>query len=555
MRGMEVECSRCHRKFQAQREGVDVCPACLEREFSTAGEVAEDTLSARVVRQPPQAIASSALEREFVKADAMPLEEEDAALSKELRMARFRQKARADRLRRDLGEEGAFSSAGKVRFLFGILVFGTGAFAFFLGSGAEYQTFISELPKSGQYVLAGLVAVISCVLVVSSTHKYPAIRIPLAVALLAGGCFLPLLSYEMEKTSDRVSLADDGDHAGQSGIARKLQIESEKRARMGMNVLSKEDLAILRQTRKDEPGLQHIAVFMDEQQQMTGDMLRDELSRLLQARQTRAYAVGTGYLYIVSGASCSSARVSEILSRFGVLTYTSTEGDIYELSFDAEKACMKNPYSGVTLTTVYDPSFVAANLYELRCPDSKRVARSAQILADANVKLLRRDIYATVVRVLDDPWGDDDEAYTQLMRALCVYAEPGDKQAAQRCMLYFRRMCTAGRSIPEQVVEVLVRELPDEMAVPIARLWAANPVAWENSLTKLATRAEPVLLDFLKRAESISQINALLRFFQRNGTTQAIPHIQKLLDHDDAVVRHSARSAIEKIRQRATQEP
>lgn len=553
---MERECSRCHRKFNVHREDVDICPDCLDAEFGRAERLAEDAGS----QEPDEAlpvvppriakVPASSLESEFGKASFSPLADEDAEMSRALSNARLRQRERAVQMSRDLERNATFSAAGKIRFVFGLVIFGAGAFAFMLGSGAEYETFINGLSTASQYVLAGVIAVISAALVATSTYKYRWGIIPLALLLLVGGCFLPRLTYRLtDDSSGRASAGPDDLQRG-NAVARALDLESEKRARMGVRVLTQADLDILIQTKKESPQETHLAVFMDEQEPIARDMLRDELTRLLRAKQTHAYEEGTGYLYIVTGTACDPAQVRRVLSRFGVLTFASDQEGVYELGFDGEKSHMASPYSSATLTTAYAPEFVAANLYELLCPDSKRVARAAQMLADANVQLLRNDICSTAIQALGDPWKIDNDAYAQLVRLVCVYAAPGDARVTGICESYFRSRCAAGLSVSPQVVDFLVREEPDFMVEPLARLWAANPVAWEKALVSLGSRVEPKLLDYMQRAESISQINSLLRFFQRYGTQRAIPQIEQLLSHDDAIVRHSARVAIEKIRSR-----
>lgn len=571
---MEAECSRCHRRFSVLHKGVDVCPDCLESEFGGSGEeagVADGSNSCPAgdacAGHPGAAVAASsslpspskskvpasALEAEFGKAEFSSIEEGDAEMSRALSHALRRQRDRAVRMSQDLGDAAAFSSAGKVRFLLGLLVFGAGAFAFMLGSGEHYKTFINELPSVSQHVLSGVIALVSALLVMTSTRKHRWLVIPMSCLMLAGGWYLPKMTYRLAESGGEAAPVPSSPVAGKSGVAIALEMESEKRARMGERVLTASDLEILDQTRKDAPGVSHIAVFMDEQEPVMRDMLRDELTRILRAGQTHAYEEGTGYLYVVSGSACDAKQISGILSRFGVLTYVSDQEGIYELSFDPQKAYLANPYSAATLTTVYDPSFVAANLYELLSPDSNRVARAAQTLADANVRLLRSDIVHTLVRALSDPWGVDDDAYTQLVRALGVYMSPGDKQGVEICMEYFRRRCSAGLPVPPQVVNLLVREEPEFMVEPVTRLWAANPVAWENALVGLGSRAEPKLLEYLEKTESISRINSLLRFLQRYGTVKAVARIEPLLRHDDAIVRHSARVAIDRIRERSGQ--
>lgn len=552
---MERVCSRCHRKFNVYREDVDVCPDCLDAEFSQAvrqDEVSSEPGVASSAQLPRRdKVLSASLEAEFAQAAIAPLADEDAELSRTLKNAHWRQRERAVRMSRDLVKNDSFSAAGKIRFVFGLLVFGSGAFVFMLGSGEEYKTFINDLSVESQYVLAGSIAVVSAVLVMVSTYKYRWLRVFFALLLLVGGFSLPRLSYRLTESGGSLSAAPEGSDRRESAVARALESESEKRAKMGMRVLTQSDLDILNQTRRESPHESHVAVFMDDQESIVRDTLRDELTRLLQARQTHAYEEGTGYLYIVTGSACTPEQLRELLTRFGVLTYVSEQEGIYELAFDEEKAHLGNPYSSVTLTTAYDPSFVAANIYELLSPDSKRVARAAQLLADANVQLLRNDICGAAIQALGDPWGIDNDAYTQLVRLACVYSSPGNERVVELAMSYFRGRCSAGLFVPQQVVDFLIREEPDFMAEPVARLWAANPVAWEKSLANLSSRVEPRLLEFMQQAESISQINALLRFFQRYGTPKAIPEIERLLDHDDAIVRHTARVAIEKIRARA----
>lgn len=511
---MEVECTRCHRKFHTQREDVSVCPACLAQEFRSA-----DTASTGP---------------------------EDELLRRENNLSSKRQQMRAERMQDDYAPDAPRRSAGIMRFAFGLAVFLIVGFFFLIGRSPSYPTALSRLPMEGQYLIASVFCLLACVLIASSSRHSRAFTWPLAVLVLGGSWYLPQLSHRQE-LSDNV-IVPPAPPVADPTVAEPDAKENDRVPRIGARVMQDDDLDVYREICEEDPTGHHYLIYMSEQNQMRRDIFREAFMRLFRAQAVHAYVDDPGAIYLVRRAECSEDAARNILSRYGTVTYG--KDGVFEVNFSEDKCYLNRRLVSSALSAGSDPAFVTSCLYNIQSPDAGRVKRAAQTLADANVDVLRDEIREKLVRVLQDPWEREPDTWAQLASALAVYARPNDEEAAKLVLQYFDFETARDGIVPEGITNFLVREAPDTMVRPITLLWASRPVAWEATLDKLGSVAEPELLQRAGRGENLQQLGSLLTFLSHHGTERCIPLLESLLRHEDGVVRHSAAEALKKVRER-----
>lgn len=506
---MEKECQRCHRTFYTQKEDAEICPDCLKAEFQVS---------------------------------AKPMDaHEQAELAKEYVSSNKRQQERAERMQLDYKYESYNNSNAKLRVAFALFLYGVCVMTFVLSSGMENNASAGLLDDVGQRVISLLFCAVAGVLIFSASARHPLWGFPLGFLMLASGWFLPdistLLREEEKAKPDKVEQVVE-----EQGLE---DVTAQTRALQGS------DLDVFTQQKQTVPQLTHYAVYMTNQDSRTRAIVREALTRLLGAEYTRAYTRGEGALYVVTNIPSKIQNISRTLSRFGRLTYSAPADGVYELRFDPEKINMVSNYPAEVLSSPDNQSFVSANISELSTVDTMRIRAAAQNLGNANVKMLRREIRDTLLRVLQDPWSSDYDTYTALAEAAVVYAEKNDKQVIDACRRYFQAAQTTSLGASTRVLEYLVQEVPDEMTEPIINLWLQNPVAWNNTLARLGDRVQPQLLTHLKQDESLRTINSIIKYLKDHGTAEAIPAIRPFAEQNrDAIIRHAAQETIETLEKR-----
>ena len=88
----------------------------------------------------------------------------------------------------------------------------------------------------------------------------------------------------------------------------------------------------------------------------------------------------------------------------------------------------------------------------------------------------------------------------------------------------------------------LILQSPDVMVKPVVEMWCENPIAWAEMLNMLGYRVQPMLVGKLKNATDIRLIGTILKYLEQHGTKEALPEVEKLLEHQDSIIRHSART-------------
>ena len=310
------------------------------------------------------------------------------------------------------------------------------------------------------------------------------------------------------------------------------------------------DLQVFYSLRSVSDRISHYAVFIDNQNSRERSLVRDALTRLLQSEYTRAYTRANGALYVVTNVAGPKRNISQVLSRFGTVTYAVPDKGVYEVRFDADKANLVSQYSPDVLTTPMNPSYVTANLSELKCLDPMRVRMSARSLARSNVRVLRGEIRNTLLQVLNDPWDAEPDTYSELVEALVVYSQDKDTEATNHCYKYFSSRRALKREVSPSITRYLILQKPDVMVEPIVDMWCENPIAWNEMLNLIGLGAQRTLIGRLKAETDIRLIGTMIKFLQEHGTTEALPAIEPFLEHADSIIRHSAKTAYSAIQER-----
>lgn len=505
---MEIECSKCQRKFVPTKSDSTVCPDCLRQEFAAVAP----------------------------RLDA----QEHAKLVAEYAQSMKRQSVRAASMGGMYASGQAFSMAGTLRLLLGLSFFLICGFLFLVSDDEAGVTFLANGDLASQRMFAMIFCVVSAVLVATSAIRFKKFMYFLALVILATGWFMP----------DMLNAALKEKAKARAAAGKQEEVVQNTELSPGGPVLTDADLQVFYTLKVSSNRVAHYAIFIDNQDSRTRSIVRDALNRLLQAEYTRAHTRANGALYVCTNVPGMRRNISELLRRFGTVTYAAPSKGVYEVRFDADQANMVSQYSPDVLASPMNSSYVAANLSELRCLDPLRVRMAARSLANSNVKVLRGEIRDALVEVLNDPWTTEPDTYSALIEAMVVYSNKKDDAARQHCYKYFEGRRSLKREVSSNVTRYLIMEMPEKMVNPIIEFWCENPIAWNEMLNLLGLRVQRPLVDRLGSTNNIRLIGSILKFLEEKGTKDALPAVEPFLEYPDSIIRHSARTAYDALKSR-----
>ena len=512
---MERECCKCHCKFISTKQDAEICPDCLRNEF---------------VAVTPSLDA-----------------EERAQLVAEYHDSMKRQAQRAEALGGAYSSGVAFSVAGKLRLALGLGIFLICGFLFLISDKESNATFLVGLDADSQRLISLILCLVSAVLVATASVRYKKTVRFMALVIAALGWFMPdILAAAQKSRTASVAQTDEKKPVTEQ---QKPTAPAEEEVPTG-RLLSDDDLQVYYSQKLPSQRVTNYAVFIDNQDSRSRSLVREALNRLLEAEYTRAYTRANGALFVVNNVAGARRNISQLLSRFGTVTHSEPLKGIYEVRFDADRANLVSQYSADVLTSPMHHSYVTANLSELRCLDPMRVRMSARSLAGSNVRVLRNEIRDTLIDVLRDPWASEPDTYAALIDALVTYSQEHDKEAVKQVLKYFEGRRAMKREVAPNITLFLIREVPDEMVNPVLDYWCENPIAWNEMLHQLGDRVQAPLLERLASTNNLRQITSILKYLEARGTKEALPVLKRFLEYPDSIIRHSANTTYEAIRNR-----
>lgn len=503
---MSNVCSKCGREFNSSRAGQKMCPSCLNQEFTVAARL-EDA-EVEVARERQQAAAK-------------------------------RQHARMAKLLESYKNGTMFNMSGKIMFCVGLFIYGFCQLIFFLDSRGMIYWGVEGMELSGKQTISLLLSLASVLLLMFSTRRFKAAMLLVSVILLGLGWAAPMLW-----TSSRGD-SEDSEFAAVKHIEQKADNDI-------VQPVTEEELDVFYEVKKRMPRATHYAFFMDNQDPIVRGLVRDALTRLLDAEYTRAYTRTNGILYVVANASVRNAK--PVAERLGSIVNSDAAKGLYIVRFDAEKTNLVCKFSSEVLSSPLNASFVTANISELQCLDAMRIRVAARSLKNADVQMLRTEIRDALVRVLGDPWSQDQDTWVALIDALVTYAPRKDSQAIAICFNYFNMRYQAKKEVLPSVANYLIAEQPEKMVDPVITYWLSNPMAWTQQIKALSWRVQPRLLNLMEGEASIKDLNLILRYLQTNGTSDAIPAVRKLMEHQDSIIRYTARTTLNALEKKDNEE-
>lgn len=502
-------CIRCKSRFNATADGQEICPACLDAEF---------------------AVATVSVSQEITQVKEMQ------------RRIKQRQLVRAERLSVRFTRNSPYSLMGRVRCSLAICLFLLCAFVFMIGDSSTLKTPINQLELEYQLMVSVGCSLLSIIFLLPS-FKYHKLYISLvSIVLLAGGAIMPFIWHFRMPEVETATLVD------KSIVETSKNEQSVAKGR----VLTDSDLEVYRSKCSELPRQRHFAVYMDDQTPISRSLLRDSLTRLLQAQYTQAFTRKAGALFVVVNAQADGASVTRVLSRYGRITHAETQSGIFEVDFDAKRADLVCRHSSEVLSSPRNPNFVVANISEICCLDPMRVTAAATALANADVQVLRHDVKNAIMRVLQDPWASEPEAYQALVEALVVYAPQGDAQAMQKFRTYYNDARSFGLGLSPRVVQRLIKEDPDGMVEPVVQMWVVNPIAWKGMIELLGNKVEDSLMKRVNTQSDLQTLDAAMLFLEDNGTMKCVPFLEALLQHPDSLIAHKAGKTLTAVKARCS---
>ncbi len=494
-------------------------------------------------------ICPACLREEFVQAPRAGEGKAQNAIKQENNLSLRRASARAERLSGGLQSGSSLTPHGSLRLVLGLIIFLICTLIFMLGSSLDEWQIRSILPEEAQRPVSCLLCWVAAALVFSASRQNKGLLYPLAIFFVIAGWFMPpfwtaVMAREAQGTA--MAIATSRADNAREGDEQAVKSTSNVRA------LTEEDLSIYREKRQAEGGVVNYAIYLDVRDIEQRQKVRDALVRLLEAEICVPYTRGKGSLFVVARAVGGTRNISPMMARFGELTYASPSEGIYEVTFSAEKAHTITQFPTEVLSTPSDPAFVEGNLAQLRnLMEPKVVSLAAGMLASANVQEQRDEIRNVLSEVLRDPWSSEPGTYQALVEALAIYAPVGDREAVDQCRKYFLNSRIAHRPPAPSVVELLIREVPQEMVAPVVELWRSNPVEWESVLVQLGTLSQDYLLEMLEDTENTQFMVSILKHLEQHGTPEAIPVVQPFVDHPAARVSQAARSTLRVLQAQA----
>lgn len=503
---MSNVCSKCGKKFTSSRSFQKVCPECLSAEF----------------------------------ADAFQMEETEVAAIRERQAAAARrQHARMAKLLKAYKDGTMFNMTGKIMFCVGLFIVAFCNLVFYLDGRSLIYWGVEGMDIAAKQAVSVSLSVVGALLLVFSTRRFKAAMFGFSVVVVLLGWHAPTLW----KPTKSVSLHADKENA----------LAASKDEAVADTPITEEELSVFYELKEKMPRCTHYAIFMDNQDPAVRSLVRDALTRLLDAEYTRAYTRTNGILYVVANASGAPQKVTSVVERIGAIIKSDVSQGIYMVRFDGEKANIVSKYSAEVLSSPMNAAFVTANISELQSLDAMRIRVAARSLKNADVQMLRGEIRDALVKALGDSWTQDQDTYVALIDALVTYAPSKDKETVAICEQYFATRHASMREVLPNVANYLIKEQPDKMVEPIISYWLSNPVLWAQSLRDLSWRVQPKLLEMMQGKASIKDLNIILRYLQNNGTADAIPVVKKLMEHPDSIIRYSAKTTLKTLEEKEAQ--
>ncbi len=251
---------------------------------------------------------------------------------------------------------------------------------------------------------------------------------------------------------------------------------------------------------------------------------------------------GNKYLLVLTETEMNFDQVTFVAGTLGKVTETYPEISIMVVQVDNELFVAG---STEKLNDKNHPSFYELNRRELQSIDMGRVQQAVERLADSDATLLRSDISAILIELIEKP---GLKFHDSIARALLKWTDD-PAPAAAAALKTLKTYHLQKISPPEHLVR-LVANHKDPAAIPtMIAIWETNVVIWDKELVKFGPPIEPAVLEKLSSDQPPLR-RAAIKMLGEVGTEKSLPELRKALTEEDPEVRVLAERAIQLIEQR-----
>lgn len=247
------------------------------------------------------------------------------------------------------------------------------------------------------------------------------------------------------------------------------------------------------------------------------------------------------YLLVLTEADIDFDAVVAIAGTLGKVTETHPEIGVMVVQINNELFVAG---STEKLNDTSHPSFYELNHRELQSIDLGRVQQAVERLADSEAKLLRSDISAVLMQLLEKP---GITFHDSIARALLKWSDDPAPVAAV-ALKTLKSYLSQKTSPPEHLVR-LVSNHKDPLAIEtMVAIWETNTVLWDKELVKFGQPIEPFVLEKLS-SEQLSLRRAAIKMLGNIGTEKSLPMLRSAINDEDPEIRVLAERSIQQIEQ------
>lgn len=289
-----------------------------------------------------------------------------------------------------------------------------------------------------------------------------------------------------------------------------------------------------------------IGLWLRDMREQNRYLIREYILRVTGADpQSHYFPRGKGdFLMVVTGINLTLEELAKLAAPLGTVEHIHKEIDVVEVKVNNENF-IEGPIE--KLNDRASPAFYDLNKRELESIDLTRVEKAVKRLTEAKPEVYRSDISSRLISLLGTP---EVKFKGEICRALAVWSqEPG--VASDAALREVRQMLTHGVTIPQEMMELIVREKNPGVLPVIHDLWERNPQQWESLYGDVGAPAEQALLRRFPTAEG-PQRYSVVRLLGKVGSAASLPLLQAAIPEANAELRVLLENSIQAIRERGT---
>jgi hypothetical protein len=249
------------------------------------------------------------------------------------------------------------------------------------------------------------------------------------------------------------------------------------------------------------------------------------------------------YLFRVTGLNMSIEEFANLLAPIGKVERIIPELDVIEVKVVNENF-IEGPLD--KLTDRSSPDFYVLNKRELDSIDLQRVENAVKRLAEVEPVVYRSDITDRLIKLLAMP---DLKFKDDICRALGVWSQtPG--LASDTALREIKLMMDDAVSIPEEMVELVLKEKNPGLLPVMHQLWEENPTLWESLYAELGPLAEKPLLSRFPTADGIHRYS-VVRLLGKVGSKDSLTVLEAAMSEANSELRVLLEKSANSIRERS----